>query len=264
MTLTRSCTHSSRKVAISGLIVPKSTSRSSVNGWRENLRMVSAGPWIARGGIIALTREPSGKRASTKGLLSSMRRPMGATMRSITWRRSASSRKATSMRSRRPSRSMKIFHGSFTMISVMVGSSSKGSSGPRPTIRSTTDRVRSSCCVWVRMRRSSSISRCNLPLNASRGGMVSRNPSSISASNSSESRRWRRSSISSIMLSDAFCSCFIQVAPTCIFHREDEVPSPTVEWSRCAITDKSLRPNPLTALPKVLRSSSVQGRPKFT
>ena len=36
---------------------------------------------------MAFTREPSGRRASTSGLLSSMRRPRGATIRSITWRR---------------------------------------------------------------------------------------------------------------------------------------------------------------------------------
>ena len=45
-------------------------------------------PLTASGGMIAFTREPSGRRASTIGLASSQRRPSGATMRSmirITW-----------------------------------------------------------------------------------------------------------------------------------------------------------------------------------
>src|SRR3990167_4975872 len=48
-----------------------------------NLRIVTVGPFSAKGGIIALTREPSGKRASTIGELSSIRRPNGATTLSI-------------------------------------------------------------------------------------------------------------------------------------------------------------------------------------
>ena len=51
---------------------------------RLNLRMVMHGPLSASGGMMALTREPSLRRASTSGLDSSMRRPMGATMRSMT------------------------------------------------------------------------------------------------------------------------------------------------------------------------------------
>ncbi len=42
--------------------------------------MVMVGPPSARGGIMALTLEPSGNLASTIGELSSMRRPMGATI----------------------------------------------------------------------------------------------------------------------------------------------------------------------------------------
>jgi hypothetical protein len=49
----------------------------------ENLRIVSAGPFRASGGMMALTREPSRRRASTRGGFSSMRRPIGATMRSM-------------------------------------------------------------------------------------------------------------------------------------------------------------------------------------
>jgi len=45
------------------------------------LRMVSEGPSIASGGTIALTREPSGRRASQIGEASSTRRPIWLTMR---------------------------------------------------------------------------------------------------------------------------------------------------------------------------------------
>jgi len=48
----------------------------------RNFRMVMVGLFGATGGMITLTREPSGKRASTMGLDSSTRRPSGATMRS--------------------------------------------------------------------------------------------------------------------------------------------------------------------------------------
>ena len=46
-----------------------------------NLRMVSAGPSIASGGAMTLTRLPSGRRASQIGLDSSTRRPTWLTMR---------------------------------------------------------------------------------------------------------------------------------------------------------------------------------------
>ena len=49
-----------------------------------NFRMVMQGPLRASGGMMAFTRLPSLRRASTRGLDSSMRRPMGATMRSMT------------------------------------------------------------------------------------------------------------------------------------------------------------------------------------
>ena len=60
------------------------------NAARENFRMVSDGPSTARGGITALTREPSGSRASTIGDDSSTRRPTRQTIRSMTWRSCAS------------------------------------------------------------------------------------------------------------------------------------------------------------------------------
>ena len=74
-------------------------------GSRENLRIVSDGPLSDSGGMIALTRLPSGRRASTSGELSSMRRPMTETMRSMIRRTCLSSRKVDAVRSILPSRS---------------------------------------------------------------------------------------------------------------------------------------------------------------
>ena len=57
----------------------------------RNRRIDIAGPSSASGGMMALTREPSARRASTIGLDSSMRRPTLLTMRSmicIRWRSS--------------------------------------------------------------------------------------------------------------------------------------------------------------------------------
>ena len=45
--------------------------------------MVMLQPFKASGGITAFTREPSLRRASTMGELSSIRLPIGATIRSI-------------------------------------------------------------------------------------------------------------------------------------------------------------------------------------
>jgi hypothetical protein len=74
----------------SGVMVPKASRSSTVRGSRLNLRTVSTGPVSDTGGMMALTREPSGRRASTIGLESSQRRPSGAMMRSM-MRRTCSS-----------------------------------------------------------------------------------------------------------------------------------------------------------------------------
>ena len=76
-------------------------SAGSSTGWRRGRsafsrsagkrRIESSGPSTASGGMIALTREPSGRRASTIGELSSMRRPTPLTMRSMTRSRCLSS-----------------------------------------------------------------------------------------------------------------------------------------------------------------------------
>jgi energy-coupling factor transporter ATP-binding protein EcfA2 len=59
--------------AIAGGIMPLFTSSSSVNQLRRNFRTVRVMPWTM-GGIMAATREPSGSRASSMGLLSSASR----------------------------------------------------------------------------------------------------------------------------------------------------------------------------------------------
>jgi hypothetical protein len=73
---------------------------------RLNLRMDRYGPSRATGGITAFTREPSGRRASTMGEESSMRRPTLDTMRSMTCLRCCSFWNATSVSWSRPCFSM--------------------------------------------------------------------------------------------------------------------------------------------------------------
>ena len=52
---------------MSEVAVPNRTRSSIVNGEAENFRIVMTGPTSDRGGMIALTREPSVRRASTIG-----------------------------------------------------------------------------------------------------------------------------------------------------------------------------------------------------
>ena len=52
-----------------------------LNGRLPNRRMLTIGPFRASGGIMALKREPSGKRASTMGDDSLIRRPTRETIR---------------------------------------------------------------------------------------------------------------------------------------------------------------------------------------
>ncbi len=108
----------------------------------ENLRIVIDGPFRASGGMMALKRDPSFSRASTSGELSSMRRPTGATMRSITPIMAFSLENASGTRTSRPARSTKISSTRLTMISVVVGSASSGSSRPSPMASSRTSSSR--------------------------------------------------------------------------------------------------------------------------
>ena len=68
-------TAAARNCAALGEIDPKEIRSFIVYGSRANFRIVSVGPFSESGGMIALTREPSGRRASTIGDASSMRRP---------------------------------------------------------------------------------------------------------------------------------------------------------------------------------------------
>ena len=81
--LRRASTQARRKSNISGVAVPNRIRSSTVNGVAANLRMVSTGPISDSGGMMAFTREPSARRASTIGLDSSMRRPIGEMIRSM-------------------------------------------------------------------------------------------------------------------------------------------------------------------------------------
>ena len=64
-----------------GEMAPNRVSWSRVSLSFRNLRIVSAGPSMASGGAITLTRDPSARRASQIGEDSSTRRPIWLTMR---------------------------------------------------------------------------------------------------------------------------------------------------------------------------------------
>ena len=125
-------THISRNSAICG-VTDRYLIRSSICSLsRLNLRMVMHGPLSASGGMMALTRLPSLSRASTSGLDSSMRRPMGATMRSMTPSTAWFEEKIFSETMILPFFSMKIWLAWLTMISLTSSSARNSSSGPRP------------------------------------------------------------------------------------------------------------------------------------
>ena len=105
-TLSRASMHARRNSNISGVDVPKPIRFWTVYGVCENLRTVMTGPISDSGAMIALTREPSGRRASTRGLVSSMRRPSGVMIRSMMRRTCSSFRKNESTRWILPARSM--------------------------------------------------------------------------------------------------------------------------------------------------------------
>ena len=67
------------------------------SGLAPNRRILTAGPSRASGGMMALTREPSGSRASSIGVLSSIRRPTLSAMRRITRIRCSLSRNVASV-----------------------------------------------------------------------------------------------------------------------------------------------------------------------
>ena len=83
MIFLRAFTMVSRKTAMRSSSEPK-PKRSCIPYFsRVNFRIDSMAPFRDSGGMMALTREPSGRRASTMGVDSSMRRPRGEMMRSM-------------------------------------------------------------------------------------------------------------------------------------------------------------------------------------
>src|SRR5581483_1782452 len=83
MMLSRPLTQASRNWATVREKEPKLMRSPTVNGSLANFRMVRKGPPMASGAMTALTREPSGRRASTMGFDSSTRRPTWATIFSM-------------------------------------------------------------------------------------------------------------------------------------------------------------------------------------
>ena len=107
--LSRAFTQCDRNSSI-GRVSARSVTRSSARRRSAGKRRIeSSGPSTASGGMIALTREPSGSRASTIGELSSTRRPTALTMRSITRIRWRSSWKLAATFSSCPPRSTNTF-----------------------------------------------------------------------------------------------------------------------------------------------------------
>jgi hypothetical protein len=139
--------------------------------------MESVGPSMLTGGMVALTRLPSGSRASSIGDEMSMRRPTRAAMRSMTRTTCSSSRKRTSVLARRPNRSTHTLSLPLTRMSVTAGSAISGASGPTPSVssvnsparrsrssafrgRSSVRRMRSTNCSTAREMASSPLLAC--------------------------------------------------------------------------------------------------------
>ena len=103
--------------------------------------MDTDGPSIASGGMIAFTRLPSFRRASTMGQTSSQRRPSGDTILSIKCSRCALSLNFTPVNVSRPPFSMYTCLGPLIRMSEICSSASSGSSGPSPNVSSRISRA---------------------------------------------------------------------------------------------------------------------------
>ena len=132
----RAFTQARRNSAISSLRVPKLIRSFTERGSFVNLRIVTQGPIRDNGGTMAFTREPSDRRASTSGDDSSIRRPRGATIRSIMVIRWALSWNCTLVSWIFPFRSTNILWGPLIITSVILSSFNSGSMGPNPRISS--------------------------------------------------------------------------------------------------------------------------------
>src|SRR4029079_9643368 len=99
----RARTHERRNVMISGLEERnRLTTSAGPHFSLANLRIGSAWPLRAIGGMTTLTREPSLSLASQIGVDSSTRRQTRLTMRSMTWRIWRSDSKVTDERTGSP------------------------------------------------------------------------------------------------------------------------------------------------------------------
>jgi len=198
------CTMADSSSASVGVSERLSIRSLMVSGTTEKRRIDNSGPSSASGGMMAFTREPSGKRASTMGLDSSTRRPMRDTILSMIFIRWALSENTTSVSSSLPRRSTNTCEGPLTRMSDTVGSASKGSSGPRPMISSwmsSTMRLRS--CAFSAAPASSSRRSTSMPSSSRRrsGFMLLITSRSMRPSNC----------VCSLFLSAWYCAC--PVAP---------------------------------------------------
>ena len=105
MTLIRPSMAAASTATISGQIEPWACNCSMSSGLRPKRRMESVGPFKASGGITALMREPSARRASTIGDWLSIRRPTRLTTRWMICIRCSSSAKTVLVSYSRPCRS---------------------------------------------------------------------------------------------------------------------------------------------------------------
>ena len=129
-------------LAISGVRLLTASRSSIFSGVTAKRRIDTIGPSSASGGMIAFTREPSGSRASTIGLDSSMRRPTRETILSMIFIRCASSAKRTSVQSELAAALDVHLRVAVDQDVETVGSASSGSSGPRPSISCWMSRTR--------------------------------------------------------------------------------------------------------------------------
>ena len=118
------------------------TSWLAASGPVPKRRIDIDGPSSASGGMMALTREPSGRRASTMGDDSSTLRPTRDTIRSMICIRCRSSRNDVSTFCSSPPFSINTWSLPFTRMSEILGSRSSGSSGPSP-------KTSSSRSAWI-------------------------------------------------------------------------------------------------------------------
>ena len=108
---------------------------------------------------MAFTRLPSARRASTIGLVASTRRPTRLTIRWTICSRCSSLANVTSDFSSRPRRSQKMVLGPLIRMSLIVGSRSSVSRGPRPKVSSMTSLTscsRSAALITLALVRQSS------------------------------------------------------------------------------------------------------------